>query len=217
MKTYLLVLALLATSLTADAQLVMGPEAGLNISNLRISYPGLKFGNNLSTGFRLGLSLAARSERSFGIHTGLYYYTKCCNIVISEKSAYFASHFVIRALQLPVYFNIQGKAAPFGKLFAGIGPFIDYHFGGTESVGANEVESKVGNAKTDDIKPLDYGVGVQAGYKVNNGFMLRLQYQYGVSNFSPIPEQKMSSGSFGMTLAYIFNVATVAPKPARPL
>ena len=137
------------------------------------------------------------------IQTGLYYYAKGANIFGSDNWGYYSSHYLINAMQLPVYVNLHSKRGPYGQFFAGIGAYADYHISAKEFAADDEREIKIGSEQKDQLKNWDFGFGLQAGYKVNNGFMVRMQYQYGLVNICPIPEVKIFSRSLSVTAALL--------------
>src|SRR5690606_32786766 len=106
-KKSILMLSAVAAGLGANAKVAVGPEVGLSLSNLKIEYPNTAFRNRMSTGLRAGFAASIEAGRSFSVHTGLYYQNKGSNIVLGVANSYFASHFVVHALQVPVYLTLQ--------------------------------------------------------------------------------------------------------------
>lgn len=214
MKKSLLILALSTAAVSAGAQVSLGPEIGLNQSNLKIVYPDVAFNNHLKTGFRLGLNVTTPLDRNWDIQTGLFFYTKGSNIAANRHSDYYASTMTIGAMQLPLYFNLNARPGKYGKAFAGIGLFMDYHIFCKEEIGTKEYELVIGESTYDDLKHLDAGFGLQAGYLIHNGIGFRMQYQLGIANISPVVNQTMNSRSFCVSATYLFKThpATAAKK-----
>lgn len=204
MKTSLFILALSTSAISTGAQTSLGPEIGLNQSNLKIVHSDWAFSNHLKTGFRIGLNFTSALDRNWDIQSGLYYYTKGSNVAASHHSDYYASTIEIGALQLPLYFNIHAKTGRYGRAFAGVGTFVDFHVNGKESLGTKDYDLAVGSTVYDDLKQFDGGLGLQAGYQINNGICLRMQYQLGLANITPIPGEKMNSRSFAVSVSYLF-------------
>jgi hypothetical protein len=192
------------------AQTFIGPELGMNTGNLKMSYPGVTYKNRLSTAFRAGLVISVNGDRNVIFHTGLCYYGKGTNLTATDGSQYYASHLVIHTLQLPVYASIQSRPGRYGRFFLGAGAFLDYHMGGNVYVGANSTKLKFGD-KPGELKRLDGGLAMQAGYRVNDGISLRLQYQLGLPNLSSVLDEVIRSRSFGVTICYMDRSGV--PKP----
>lgn len=212
MKKLLLFLFLYTPAV--KAQVFIGPEFGMNTSNLKISYPSVSYKNRLSTGFRAGLLVSLNGDKNVMFNTGLCYYGKGSNITASAGTQYYASNFVLHSIQLPLYASIQSRPGRYGRFFLGAGAFLDYHFSGKESVGENSTKFSFGNSR-DDIKRIDAGLALQGGYRVNDGVSLRLQYQYGLPNLVAEPNQIIRTRSFGVTIAYMGKSGVPKPTAAK--
>jgi hypothetical protein len=205
-----LLLVFIFFSQTTYAQFFIGPDVGMNTSNLKISYPAVSYKNRLSTGFRAGLLISINGDKNVIFNTGLCYYAKGSNITASAGTQYYASNFVLHSIQLPFYASIQSPPGRYGRFFLGAGAFIDYHFSGKESVGEHSTKFSFGNNRG-DVKRMDAGLALQGGYRVNDGISLRLQYQYGLTNLVVEPNQTIRARSFGLTIAYMGKSGV--PKP----
>jgi hypothetical protein len=213
MKKLLLLPILFILSLSAHAQLFVGPSIGMNTSNLRYSNSGATYKNQWSTNFRVGAIVAYNGDHKVIYHTGLFYYGKGANVFSSAQQN--DAHIVIHSIQLPVYANIQSKPGRYGRFYLGGGGFVDYQFA------AKSYHGTSGGTKIDfgsdigDLKHFDAGLCFQFGYRVNDGFGFGLQYQLGLANLSGYDGQNIKSMSFGITVAYMgrSGVTNTSPKP----
>lgn len=203
-------------SFSAHAQLFVGPEAGMNTSNLRMSGPNVTYKNRHSTNARAGVLLSYNGDKQFIYNAGLGYYGKGSDVFSSTNTGQqYARHLVIHSIQLPVYANIQSKPGRYGRFYLGAGAFVDYQFAAKSFQGtADGVKVEFGS-KSGQLKHWDGGPAFQGGYRVNDGVRVGLQYQLGLTNLSSTPDQSIKSMSFGITVAYggrsgVTNVKPVA-------
>jgi Outer membrane protein beta-barrel domain len=118
----------------------------------------------------------------------------------------------INYIELPVnlaYAFNMGK----NKLFLGAGPYaavgLSGRSTGKSSVNgepAEETDEKIEfGSDEDQTKKFDYGGNIMAGYFMNNGVMLKLNYSRGFANLSNEADSKFRNQYFGLTIAYFMN------------
>jgi hypothetical protein len=203
MKKLFLAVCLCSFAAFANAQVLFGPEMGVNVSNLHSKYPGVSFHNRTSGGFRGGLVLNAFADDQFNLLTGLTYYSFGANLFANQGGQYYAVHLLMHTLQLPLFVHLQSRQGAYGRFFVGVGFAADYHLSGKEFAGDKSTTLNIGNNTLDGFKTFDIAVGADAGYRVINGITIRAQYQAGLSNISNAVGETDNSRSFALTLAYL--------------
>jgi hypothetical protein len=96
------------------------------------------------------------------------------------------------------------------KLFLGAGPYaaigLNGNTKGKSSVNgepAEETDDKIEfGSEVDQTKRFDYGGNVMAGYFMNNGVMLKLNYSRGFANLSNEADSKYRNQYLGLSIAY---------------
>jgi hypothetical protein len=120
--------------------------------------------------------------------------------------ATFKDEFNLMYLELPVnvVFNYKG-------FYVGAGPYLGYAISGkykskrtlTGTSDTNdERDLKIGNKSDDDVKPFDYGVNGMAGYKLENGLSLGLNYGLGLADYQN--EGKVNNRVFSILVGFSF-------------
>ena len=116
----------------------------------------------------------------------------------------------INLIEVPVNFlyNSNGKG---GNFFAGAGPSLGFAISGNSRVTYSDntpeesSDLKFGNTVDDDLKGLDLGANLIAGYCLSSGLLFSVNYNFGLSNLVPKPEanEKMKSHYFGIKLGWM--------------
>lgn len=142
MKGFALLLfaALLLTATTLDAQILIGPVAGPQVS--WVSYDRNSDSKGLYNqtpvyGFHAGLGISFRVHKRFFLSTAFLYSTKGKNIEgTQDKLLKFKSRY--NYIDVPMVYTVEflhkvGKAKQY-KFFFGIGPNVSYWLGGNGSI-----------------------------------------------------------------------------------
>lgn len=127
----------------------------------------------------------------------------------------------INYIEVPI--NVMYKTREDGTgFFVGAGPYVGYAFAGktvdqvkdTKYTNGNKDETtrdvegnlEFGDNVNDDIKNLDFGLGLNLGYMLPMGAFVRGYGQYSFSNIYPVPESKFERKNygFGITVGYMF-------------
>jgi hypothetical protein len=85
-------------------------------------------------------------------------------------------------LELPVYVAYAYPISS-GTLFAGAGPYFAYGIGGKIKSSFVSINS-FGENGAGGYKRFDAGLGLIAGYKMNNGFSVHIAYDLGLANIA---------------------------------
>ncbi len=212
---FAVLLIVLAASICrpAGAQIYVGPEIGLDASNLRMESRGAVLTNRTKPGFRGGLVLGFEFNKSFLLMTGLTYVQGGSNIFLEVGNNYYAGQYALHTLQLPLYLSYQSRPTAAGRLLLGAGPYLGYIVGGKEHIGSRSQTLSIGtNMQRDNVKPLDFGIGGYAGYRVSNGLFFRAQYQLGLAGLGTQPQVTMKSRHLSVTFGYVLQTGR---KPSR--
>lgn len=207
----LLCLCIGAASFTeANAQwLKIGPEVGLNLSTLSTRFIGDKGSQGMRPGLKAGGVIDLGISPHISLQTGLYYSMKgSANVNRRTTSSGNTSVTVentqdFRVDYLEVPLNLLFRLGPVnkGQVFFGGGPYIATAISGkstniqtrTITTGGttggyqdiNDHKLNIGNSNTDDIRPLDAGVNLTAGYEARRGVFVRANLGMGVVNILP--------------------------------
>ena len=91
------------------------------------------------------------------------------------------------------------------KTFIGIGGYIARNMSGTVASTGNSSEPlNIGTTIGSDIKPFDFGLGLNTSSEWHCGIFLRARLQYGLSNLWPGYNSTMTSFGCGLQVGYLF-------------
>ncbi len=211
-KTIILLAAVFAAHFVSIAQNTrVGFTAGVSMSNYKITADNLSIKGDTKAGITFGVLVDAPLSDHLSLQPALNFIQKGLNNTndlgggVTEKSKS-----TINLIEVPVNFlyNSNGKG---GNFFVGAGPSLGFGISGnsrtTYSDGTPEESSKIkfGNTIDDDLKGLDLGANLLAGYCLKGGFMFSVNYNLGLSNLVPKPEgnEKMKSHYIGIKLGWM--------------
>ncbi|MET3980428.1 hypothetical protein ABIB62_003029 [Mucilaginibacter sp. UYP25] len=219
MKKAIFLVSLMAATYTLSAQSVkFGIRGGLNLATVdRGSIPEGNETNNLAA-FNGGLFANIRLG-NWAVEPGLFYslkgfkanYETTRNVNGgSTENVSFGGTIKYNYLELPVNILYNVKLTP-GKVFFGGGPYAGYLMSAnaksTSTVGGVKQPDQtfnytIGN-NVDDLKRMDYGVNILAGFAFNNGFQLSAGYGYGLTNIAPGQnDNKIKNRVFNVSVGY---------------
>ncbi|WP_026063262.1 outer membrane beta-barrel protein [Pedobacter arcticus] len=94
----------------------------------------------------------------------------------------------VLAIEVPVNLLVNLPAGP-GHFYLGGGPYAGFNIAGQKKSTILGVESendlKFGNDSGDDLKALDFGFNVLAGYQLSSGLNFGAGYGFGLTNLTP--------------------------------
>ncbi len=229
MKKLLLAGTLISIGGTALAQLKIAPEIGATMYNHTEKSTMLGQSSSTSTDFQPGLRAGAVLDLAlsdhFSLQPGVFY---TLNRTKSESSSTIGSYtnavktsLLLHAVQVPVYAVYKTGEEGSGRFFVGLGGYISYTIAGTQKSELSQtaggmttndkssLKMKLGNEKTDQLRPLDYGPSAMLGYELANGLYFRGNFNYGLANMLPQGNSDAStkSMSFGISVGYFFGGA----------
>ncbi len=201
-------LTILCAALAMPASAQIGPEIGLNMADLSLKNNG----NTVHTGFKPGVGLGLSVDIPFSDHVyfqpGIFYEMTGCKITDQPTGKY-----NINTLTFPLNFEYKTGEKCGKRFFFGGGPFIgvnnsaSYDFNDYGAIPSVSGVFKIGStANVDNLKQIDYGLGVNVGYILRNHLYARLHYQLGLAELNPAGNDKNSikSSGAGITIGFLF-------------
>jgi len=152
----------------------VGIELGLNFPYMNY-FP---FSNDFSLGGRGGVVVEVNLFDKFYLQPGLFYAMNGCQ----GKGSYYTDATTqlahVNSIELPV--NAIFKVGSRRQFLFGAGAFIG------DNISGNAVSTfKIGSSNGDDLKAIDYGLGVCLGHQSRGGFFFKARYQKGLANLNP--------------------------------
>lgn len=225
-KTSLLACLLALTGQAARAQLKIAPEIGVNsyrqtsrsFSPLtRITYVEK---TDYQLGLRAGAVLTIDIDKHFSIQPGLFYVldrTRRDYQTPGRWGTYYDTHVtqLIHAAQVPVYAVYRAGAQDKGHFFLGLGGYFTFHVGDwreyegplpTVTVHVIEKNNLKFEGDFPNLRRVDFGPSLMAGYQLACGLYVKGQYDYGLADIEPPTAGRSSikSTSFALSLGYAF-------------
>lgn len=218
MKKLLLPAAFIYSSLTANAQVSIAPEAGLNYAQLSSTADNTEFQNTPLIRPKLGINfnLPLFNSTAIYLQPGLFYsgkggrYEYTTDLAGSKSEGDYT--FRINYIEVPVQLMVDFDLGSLGGIFIGAGPYLAYGLSGTQK-GEIRLNGNILTSATDDvdfgskagqINSLDYGVGFGAGYRFAFGLYARLQAGMGLANIQN--EANTSRYNRSATLSVGYNI-----------
>lgn len=201
MKKLLLSVAAAAGCFAVNAQHIsIGPEAGVNLSNVRLNDTRGNRDEHSSADAKAGLKIGGLIDigvtRHFSIQPGLFYTKKgyrldenpTNGVILTQEDASRRATFDYLEVPLNLVFTF-GRPREI-RFFMGGGPYIAYAIGGKvkygpyfgSSTSTSEDLHFGDNDRNDDYRNFDAGGQLFAGFMLPHGGFLRAQYQAGIAN-----------------------------------
>jgi hypothetical protein len=207
-----LLFALFALTFCTGARaqrLRIGPEVGLNFSNMTVKYEdnrgrNVKESGDFATGLRLGLVLDAPLDRNFYLQPGFFFMRKG----YADNIGPYDYKFKVNYLEIPVNLLYKSRYGRSGRFFIGGGPYLAVALGGkVEDEDGRDYSLKIGNNyPKDDIRRLDLGINITTGYEFRRGLFLRGNAGLGVANVAPGGDEdyRLRNWGLGLSIGYLF-------------
>lgn len=117
----------------------------------------------------------------------------------------------VLAIEVPVNLLLNLPAGP-GHIYLGGGPYAGFNISGQRKIssplGDSEPDLNIGNDSDDDIKALDFGFNVLAGYQLSSGFNFGAGYGFGLTNLIPTSDSdtniEQNNRVWSFTVGYAF-------------
>lgn len=206
MKQITLVLSCLVIAAAMQAQTRVGFQAGAVSSNLKVKAGDFSGSSKTRSGFTAGLFLEAPLGQNLYISPALNYVQKGSKV----KDDFIVDNLSLHFLEVPL--NLIYAAKPGSSVFLGGGPSISMGIAGREKAnfgdgtGSETTKVKFGNGE-DEVKRLEFGANLLAGYKTKGGFSIAANYNHGLSklNHDAQGEGTIKSWYVGLRLGLLLN------------
>lgn len=217
-------LALILVANAASAQISLGAQAGAVFAKSKTddftsTIPGIDLSTKNRVGFTAGLiadipigesGLRLMPELNF-VQKGLKADgTVDIDILGQIVTAQAEANINLSYIDIPVNLAYAVEAGN-GRFIIGAGPYAGFGLSGKSKVkvsalGQSEEEEddiEFGSDE-DQIKRMDFGANFMAGYIMNNGLMLKVNYSLGLTNLSNVSDSDWKNRYFGVTVGYFF-------------
>ena len=213
MKRAIIFLAVLfAANFNSHAQNTrVGFTAGVAMSNYKITADNFSYKGDTKAGLTVGVLVDIPLSDHFSVQPALNFIQKGFKNTedlgngVTEKAKS-----TINLIEVPINFlyNSNGQG---GNFFAGAGPSLGFAMSGNSRVTYSDntpeekSDLKFGNTEDDDLKGLDLGANLVAGYALQSGLLFSVNYNFGLSNLVPKPvdNEKMKSHYIGVKIGWI--------------
>lgn len=211
-KAFLLFAAISVFNWVTNAQNTrFGFTVGGTMANYKISASGLSISGDDKFGLTFGTVVDIPMSEKFSIQPGLHFVQK--GLIIkdaSDPSVTIKDITTISMIELPINF-LYNSGGSNGNFFVGAGPSIAFGVSGkgkttfSDGTPSETIDLKFGNTDQDDLKGLDLGANLIAGYRLSSGLMFSFNYNLGLSNVVPKPAdgESMKSHYFGLRLGWM--------------
>lgn len=205
MKKILLFAGLIiASSLSAFAQsTTFGIKAGINFAQLHTSFSGSS--SSVSTGSLTTFSAGAFANiqfENFSILPGLNFTGRGANE--TEDNLRVKANLYYLQLPVDVVYNVDIEP---GVIYFGAGPYVAYGLSAKVKVSdstSTQTQNVGFGSGEDKYKQIDAGANVVAGFRLDNGLLFSVNYDYGITNISNVAGSKTTNRVFGVSVGYSF-------------
>jgi hypothetical protein len=204
-KTITALMASILFAFTASSQTTeFGFTGGATISNYKAVADGDDESGNSKAGFTIGAIVNIAAGSNFVIQPGLHWTQKGTKDEETVGGSTYKVSLTNNCIEIPVNFLYTQ-----GGFFAGAGPSLSFSVSGKwkyEFDSDKTTESaNFGNTDNDDMKSLDLGANILAGYRAPGGLLIMVNFNQGFSNLVPgeTSGSKLKSHYFGVRLGYL--------------
>jgi opacity protein-like surface antigen len=205
-KVFLTVAVVVATTVSASAQIKVSGTAGLNLANMVESYGSHSESGDSKAGLKLGILGEYSFSDYLGVQAGLVFSQKGMAIKESEVDA----KTTLNYLQIPINAMGRYKINDDFAVTALAGPYVAFALSGKYSwkePGQDGDSEKIKFGSGDEeMKALDFGLTLGAGVEYK-AFFLRLEYDWGLSNLeNNSGDSSIKNRNFGISVGYSFSL-----------
>jgi opacity protein-like surface antigen len=200
MKKVLLIILGLALTYGLNAQVRFGVKLGGTLSKLYAESDGETESSDPKIGFKIGGLLEYSFSPSFALQPELLYVGNGGKYKDDDADVSFNFH----NLQLPI--NLKYKVGTDNlKFYATAGPYLGYIVAAklkSGSVSVDLFDEELEEAVP--LKRLDYGIGAGLGIEISSKYIVGVGYKYGLANLADVDEGSMKTGTFSLSIGYLF-------------
>jgi len=209
MKRILLFIICVGLALGADAQLRFGVKAGGTLSNLTGKSNGEKLeGYKAKLGFQLGGLMEYSFTESFTLQPELLFVSNGAKAEMYQANGdalyVVDSKIILQNIQVPI--NLKYKMGTDNlKFYVTAGPYFGYIVSAKQKASNRGVDVSVNLYDNNDfkMKHFDFGLGVGFGVEITK-IMVGVGYQYGIANLTGADNASVKSGTFNLSVGYLF-------------
>jgi hypothetical protein len=181
-----------------------GAEAGPNLSGATVKDPGGDPKGTPLPGFQLGGFVEyALPSPSLSIGARLLFSYEGYDVDIYDTKA--SIHVSFLKIPINLIYHAGKKS---GTWFFGLGPFFNPAIGGHYVSQGNKVTIQFGNnGNNDQLKRVDIGADLMAGYRITDNIQVRAAFDFGLINYLTPGSTTDASAhrlSLGITAVYLF-------------
>ncbi|HCT30355.1 MAG TPA: hypothetical protein DIW31_06400 [Bacteroidales bacterium] len=188
-KKITLLVAVVAISTAAFAQIQFGVKGGVNMGNIKLSGGGISADTKMQIGFQVG------GYASFGINEQISVQPE---VLFQQGGCKFDEDFSKEPLKanmivVPIMFKYSLDAI---KLMAGpqLGYILSAEIDGEDVTGEDAF----------DMNKLDYGIAFGAGYELESGIGFDARYYFGLANLTKADELTVKASGIQLSVYYTF-------------
>jgi hypothetical protein len=182
------------------AQVRVGITGSLQLASQQIKSQDITISGSNKAGFQAGLLLDAPLNDNISVRPQLLYSTKGGEYQIGSSSTFTTT---FNYIEIPVQLT-YGIEAGSGKAVVGVGPYLAYALNGNDKSGSVSTPIEFGS-NDDQIKRIDYGLRVSAGYELPSGLGVSAYYAPGLANLANGNSgATLKNSAFGLSLSYFF-------------
>ncbi|HLS72037.1 MAG TPA: porin family protein [Chitinophagaceae bacterium] len=194
----------LSQSFVYAQKVSLNPEVGINLSSLHHSdsYQDIK---NNTIGVKAGLALNIPITKRIFIQPGVYFDMRGARIQEEFNGLVQENDYTLNYLQIPIHLQTELPIGVLGELFVHVGPYVGWGINGRKEVSINNIKEKAMDAFGDDeeqLKNIDFGLNIGAGYRTPFGIYARVQYGYGMGNLSNISSESIQNRVWNIGLGW---------------
>jgi hypothetical protein len=183
-----------------QAQIRIGPKAGLNLATAKLSMMGISIDEKILIGFHVGILSEIPLSGNLCLQPAILYSAK------GSKYSFMSEEFKASPSFIEIPVNVVYKIdLGVAKLLLNAGPYAAYGIGGKYDFDGDPVDIVFGTSEDDDMKPLDFGLNIGAGVEISH-IIISANYGLGLANLSPVTsnDEEIKNKVIGFSLAYLF-------------
>lgn len=199
-KLLVLVIMLCVYSFSNSQEVSYGVKAGVNLSDWHFSVSNYNDVYDMRIAYHVGAVVEIGFSDKFSVQPELLYSSVGCKVNASEIARESAPssdiNYIANYLSIPVlakYYVAEGFSVE-------LGPQLSILMGAKASNDDDSEDIK------DELESIDFGAGIGASYKMENGLFLNARYIYGLSNvIKDFGDETAKNNVFQFSLGYKFN------------
>ena len=188
-----------------------GFHAGTSISKIVAKEDNVSITMNNLISIQAGFVAEFSVSKSIRLQSGVNFLQKGGTLTENFGGSEAEISMRLNTIEIPVYALYYAKANK-GSFFIGAGPAVSFTMSGNTIAKYNGEEEKeklnIGNdQENDNIRTVDFGVNVLAGYQFKSGIFLGASHNFGLRNMEPGGNADMGTAKtsyYGFRIGYMF-------------